>query len=94
VKTSPESLVISVMGRDQVGIVYRISKVLADLNVSIVDIDQKVTEGMFLMVVVANIADSQATLDVIRERLQREAGTLGISVAVQSEKLFKAMHRV
>lgn len=88
------NIVISVMGQDRVGIVAGIAKALAEMNVSIVDINQKITQGMFLMVLVGNIGEAHGNLAQIRERVQREAENLGVSAAVQHEKLFHAMHRI
>ena len=87
-------VVVSVMGQDSVGIVARISKALADRNVSIADISQKLTQGLFLMIVVGDMTNADCTLEELKEAIGREARTLGVSAGVQHEKLFKAMHRI
>lgn len=87
-------VIISVMGEDHVGIVARIAKALADNDVSIADISQKLTGSLFMMIVVGDLARASCTLDELKEAVQREARTLGVSASVQHEKLFKAMHRI
>lgn len=96
--TSPAAtgsrVVITVMGQDQVGIVARVAKVLADRQVPIVDITQKLIQGLFVMVLVADLTSASCTLLELKEALDREARELGVSAAVQHEKLFQAMHRI
>jgi ACT domain-containing protein len=87
-------VVVTVMGQDTVGIVARISKVLADQNVSIFDITQRLTQGLFIMVVVADMSQATCTLSELQESIAQEARSLGVSAAVQHEKLFKSMHRI
>jgi len=87
-------VVITVMGEDHVGIVARIAKALADHNVSIADISQKLTGTLFLMVVVGDLARATCSLEELKEAVNMEARSLGVSAAVQHEKLFKAMHRI
>jgi ACT domain-containing protein len=87
-------VVISVMGEDHVGIVARIAKALADHDVSIADISQKLTGTLFMMIVVGDLSRASCTLDELREAVQQEARTLGVAASVQHEKLFKAMHRI
>ena len=87
-------VVITVMGEDHVGIVARIAKALADNGVSIADISQKLTGSLFLMVVVGDLSRSSCSLEELREAVNQEARSLGVSAAVQHEKLFRAMHRI
>jgi ACT domain-containing protein len=87
-------VVVTVMGEDHVGIVARIAKALADHNVSIADISQKLVGSLFLMIVVGDLSRSSSSLEDIKEAVAQEARSLGVSAAVQHEKLFKAMHRI
>ena len=96
-KPSAESrgrVVVTVMGEDHVGIVARIAKALADNNVSIADISQKLTGNLFLMIVVGDLSAASCSLEELKEAIAREARTLGVNASVQHEKLFKAMHRI
>jgi ACT domain-containing protein len=96
-KSSSEArgrVVVTVMGEDHVGIVARIAKALADHNVSIFDISQRLTGTLFLMVVVADMSRASCSLEELKEAVAQEARSLGVSASVQHEKLFKAMHRI
>lgn len=92
--TEKGRVVISVMGEDHVGIVARIAKALADHNVSIADISQKLTGTLFLMVVVGDLTRATCTVEELKEAIAQEARGLGVAASVQHEKLFKAMHRI
>lgn len=87
-------VVVTVMGEDHVGIVARIAKALADNNVSIADISQKLTGTLFLMVVVGDLSRATCSLEELKEAVTMEARSLGVAAAVQHEKLFNAMHRI
>jgi ACT domain-containing protein len=90
----PTRVVISVMGRNQVGILAATSKVLADQRVDIVDITQKIVDDLFLMMIVADLPATGLSLHDLNEALKGPAGRMGLQVVAQHEKLFKYMHRV
>jgi len=75
-------LAITVYGLDKPGIVYGISNVLANANVNIIDIEQKVSHGIFLMYVVADDSKSNLSFDELRNLLIEEGKKLGVSVHV------------
>ncbi len=75
-------LAITVYGLDKPGIVYGISNVLADANVNIVDIEQKVSHGIFLMYVVADDSKSILSFEELKDRLIEEGKRLGVCVNV------------
>ncbi|MBI2944766.1 MAG: ACT domain-containing protein [Candidatus Wallbacteria bacterium] len=89
-----ERLVISVMGADRPGILASITRVLADHSVNIVDITQKIIDGMFLSLIVADCASSDTTVANLRRQLERASEDLGLKAIVQQERLFRFMHRV
>jgi len=87
-------VVLTVMGEDKIGIVARFAKTLADNHISIYDITQKLTQGLFLMVVVGDLTNATCTLAELSQAIDREAKSLGVAAGVQHEKLFKAIHRI
>ena len=87
-------VVISVMGRNQTGIMAAVTKVLADKAVDIVDITQKIVDSLFLMMIVADLPERGANLDELNNALRIPCNRLGLQVVAQHEKLFKYMHRV
>jgi len=75
-------LAITVYGRDKPGIIYGISNVLANANVNIIDIEQRVSHGIFLMYVVADDSKSKLGFEELKERLMEEGKKLGVCVNV------------
>ena len=75
-------IAITVYGKDRRGIVYTISKVLADANVNIVDIEQKVLHGIFLMYVVADCSQSKLGFEELKDKLVDEGKKVGVDVHV------------
>lgn len=89
--TSRNLAVVSVIGRDQKGVVARISTYLAASNTNIEDIEQRVVEGLFIMTMVIDLADVTVTLDELILGL-KQIGTemhLEISVRLHGERVRK-----
>jgi ACT domain-containing protein len=92
--SSQERLVISVMGSDRPGILSAITKVLAEHQVNIVDITQRLIEGLFLCLIVADCSSEDRTVVAVRQHLEKTAEQLGLKAVIQKERLFRFMHRV
>ena len=89
-----ELAIITVMGQDRTGIIAAFSQILAKYNVNIEDLEQKVYEGTFVMMMVVDVAGASCDLGDLRKRLERVGKTLGMGVHLQHESIFKAMHRI
>jgi len=87
-------LVITVLGKDRVGIIARISAVLADNSVNILDISQTILQGYFNMIMLAESPESGIPIARLAELLDAAGDDLGVQVRVQHEDIFTAMHRV
>ncbi|HYO63611.1 MAG TPA: ACT domain-containing protein [Pyrinomonadaceae bacterium] len=87
-------LVISVFGVDNPGIVAGVSKILAEAECSIVDINQTVVQGKFAMVIIADATRAHLSVAALKERFRQEGDKLGVRVYAQREDLFNAMHRI
>jgi formyltetrahydrofolate deformylase len=75
--------VVSVIGRDQKGVVARISTYLASANVNIEDIGQRVMEGLFIMTMLVDLSDCSLTLDELVTGLQEIGREIGMEVKVR-----------
>ena len=75
--------VVSVIGRDQKGVVARISTYLASADVNIEDIEQRVMEGLFIMTMLVDLSDCSATLDELVTGLQEIAREISMEVKVR-----------
>ncbi|ARN57371.1 ACT domain-containing protein [Sedimentisphaera salicampi] len=87
--------IITVTGKDQVGIIARISRELAELDVNIIDVNQKImSEELFVMTMACDMASSSTTMSELKKRLAEAGEQLDLRINCQDEKLFTEMHRV
>jgi ACT domain-containing protein len=91
---SANRLVVSVFGVDHPGIVAAISRILAEAECSIVDINQTVVQSKFAMVIIADTTRAQESASALKERFRAEGERLGVRIYAQREDLFNAMHRI
>jgi ACT domain-containing protein len=90
-----ERVVVTVTGRDRVGIVAAVSKVLAEQNANIVDISQTILqEDIFAMILMVDISMASADLLVLEEALKTTGENLGVKITAQHEDIFRYMHRI
>lgn len=94
VEGSADRMIISVFGVDHPGIVAGVAQILAQADVSIVDINQTVVQGKFAMIVIANTSRGRDSAAELKERLRSEGEKLGVRIYAQREDLFNAMHRI
>ena len=86
-------IVITVAGHDRVGIVYDIASVCREMNINIVDINQKVLSGTFSMVMLGDIEEKSAFSD-IADAFDKKGEELGLIIHAMREDIFNAMHRI
>ena len=83
--------VVSVLGMDRKGIIARVSHVLYERGVNILDISQTIVDGFFNMIMVVDIAD--APFDGLMEDLTL-GQSLGVQIRIQKSEIFAAMHQI
>ncbi|KUO58106.1 MAG: hypothetical protein APF84_16870 [Gracilibacter sp. BRH_c7a] len=86
--------IITVVGKDQVGIIHGVSKVLVDYNVSVEDINQTILKGYFTMMMLVNLANMKGEFNTFKQQLENFGEEIGISVKVQREEIFNYMHNI
>lgn len=86
--------IISVLGKDTVGIMYNVSKILTELSVNIEDVTQTILQDFFTMLMVVNIDESKSNIGELKAALTEMGEAKGLSINVQKEEIFEAMHRV
>lgn len=86
--------VITVIGKDRVGIIARVSGMLADAEVNVLDISQTIMQDMFTMVMLVDIGASKVAFNVLAEDLDKLGQQLGLSISIQREEVFQSMHRI
>lgn len=86
--------VITVIGKDRVGIIAGISTVLADCNVNILDLSQTIMQEIFTMVMLVDVSKCSISFADLSARLENKGKDLGLSVKIQHEEIFSSMHRI
>ena len=86
--------IVTVLGQDKVGIIASVCTLLAENNVNILDISQTILQGAFTMVMAVDLDASRVSIGELREKLESLGASMGLSVRIQREELFDAMHRI
>jgi len=86
--------VVTVIGTDRTGIIYNVSKILAENNVNIEDISQTVMHEFFTMIMLVDLTKMTVDFNVLKESLEAIGESLGMSIRIQHEDLFNAMHTI
>lgn len=85
---------ITVLGRDQVGIIAWISNILAKHNANILDISQTILQGYFTMVMVVDLNAASIEFNDLRKIIVAEGEAKALQVTMQHEDVFQFMHRI
>jgi ACT domain-containing protein len=85
---------ITVIGKDQKGIIARISNAVFAHNINIEDLNQKIMGGYFVMTMLADTTDSPITITRLKKELSGIEREMDLKIQVQHENIFKTMHRV
>lgn len=86
--------VITVIGKDRVGIISGVSAVLSESNVNILDITQTILGDMFTMMMIVDMGESKLRFDKLSDELTSLGERLGVEIRIQLEDIFQAMHRI
>lgn len=86
--------IITVVGKDNVGILAKISSFLAAENVNILDITQTIRQDFFYMMMIVNVNKSQLQFSDFSSEIQRVGEEVGVQVKCQKEEIFDKMHRI
>lgn len=88
-------IVVTVIGRDEVGIVAKVATALAENRINIIDINQKILgDEIFAMTLLADRMGSALSLSEITARLKESIEGMQLKVTVQDSEVFQYMHRV
>ena len=86
--------IVTVVGKDRVGIIAAVCVKLAEYNVNVLDINQTVMQGYFTMMMAVDVADCKVPLAELVEIMEETGKAMGLSIRVQREDIFEAMYRV
>ena len=86
--------IVTVIGRDRVGIIAAVCGKLAELNVNILDITQTILKGNFTMVMSVDAGKANVVFDQLATALEKLGEQMSLSIRIQREEIFDAMHRI
>ena len=86
--------IITVVGKDQVGIIAKVCTYLAENDVNILDISQTIVQGYFNMMMIVDMANATASFAEISDQLDALGEEIGVTIKCQKEEIFEMMHRI
>ena len=87
-------LVVTIVGKDRVGIIAMVSNLLAENNVNILNINQNIMDGFFNMVMIAEMSESKIQLADLQKILKQRGEEMKMDIKVQHQDIFNVMHRI
>lgn len=89
-----DKIIITVVGKDRVGIIARVCTYLSDNNINILDITQTIIGGFFNMMVIADMGAADKEFGSIADELKALGDDIGVRILAQKEEIFTKMHRI
>ncbi|MGI6021014.1 MAG: ACT domain-containing protein [Lachnospiraceae bacterium] len=87
-------IIITVVGKDTVGIIARVCTYLSENNINVNDISQTIIDGYFNMMMIVDMSASSGKLEDIQKGLKAIGDDMGLVIQAQSEEIFNMMHRI
>ena len=86
--------IVSVFAKDRIGIIADVCVLISSMNVNILDLNQTIMDGFFTMVMLVATSTSEKSFEEIRDTLESRGEAQGLSIRIQREDIFDAMHRI
>ena len=86
--------IVTVVGKDRVGIIDQVCTTLAAYQVNVLDISQTVMQGYFTMMMAVEVSECTIPLARLCDAMEEAGKEMGLSIKVQREDIFQAMHRI
>lgn len=86
--------VITVVGKDTVGIIAKVCTYLAGNSINILDISQTIIQGYFNMMMIVDVTNAQKVFGTTVTELEELGKEIGVSIRCQKEEIFTKMHRI
>jgi len=90
---SGERVLITAYGRDRHGVLAAVTTIVSGMNCNILDVSQKILQGYFTTIMLADMQHMRGSLADLQKRLDDKGRELGVRILAQHEELFNAMHR-
>ena len=86
--------IVTVIGRDKVGIIARVCTYLANNQVNILDISQTIVQGYFNMMMIVEFGPDSSSFQAVADGLDLLGEEIGVTILMQREDIFNNMHRI
>lgn len=86
--------IITVVGKDSVGIIAKVCTYLANNNINILDISQTIVQGFFNMMMIVDMTAASKDFEKIADELEQVGAEIGVIIKAQHEDIFNMMHRI
>ena len=86
--------IVTVLGKDTVGIIAKVCTYLSEKNVNVLDISQTIVQEFFNMMMIVDINQAQVSFEEIYTRLEQLGEEIGVKIHCQREEIFTKMHRI
>ena len=86
--------IVTVVGKDQVGIIAGVCNTLAEENINVLDISQTIMQGYFTMMMVVDLSACTTSFDKLGAALRQFGEGRGLAIRIQREDIFDAMHKI
>ena len=86
--------VITVIGKDMVGILAKVSATCAEKNINILQVTQTILEDLFAMIMLVEISDMSCEFVELSDMMEKIGNDLNLSIHVMHEDIFNSMHRI
>nr|WP_307990244.1 ACT domain-containing protein [uncultured Niameybacter sp.] len=86
--------IITVVGKDKVGIIGRVCTLLSEKQINILDISQTILQGYFNMMMIVDLSQSTVSFDKVVDALEELGHEIEVDIRLQHEAIFDSMHRI
>ena len=87
-------IIITVVGKDTVGIIAKVCTYLADTHINILDISQTIVQGFFNMMMIVDMEEATKPFETFSQELETLGQEIGVRIKCQREEIFQKMHRI
>lgn len=86
--------IITVIGKDRVGIIAKVCAYLAKNDINVLDINQSIVQGFFNMIMIVDAQNAKKDFAVLNSDMEKISEELGVKIKMQHEDIFNVMHRI
>lgn len=86
--------IVSVIGKDNLGIIAKVSGFLYSLNINVLEVSQTLLRNYFNMIMMVDMTKCHEKVSVVAEKLDNLGKEIGMSIKIQHEDIFNAMHKI